>query len=306
MKKIVILIINLILLKLCFGQSTDLTGEIKDSKTGEHLPYATIEIFNLKTGTIADKNGIFHFEITSNNLTYDTINFSYVGYETAKMSVNDFLKSQKTIKLKGKTIELEEVKIIPKKYSIKTIGVKDKSPLSMQYSNIFGTNKGNFIENKKNKEGWFKSVSYYMHPDGFPNAPFRVRIYQVGVNNKPGNDLLNENLVVSAPKSGWFKIDISNYNIPFPKEGAFVTMEWINSGEEFYFEKKYTVTDSNGQMKTVQGTYYGQSLGVVSKKGGVILWGSNPGNVWIPYDFNNKGKYPNAMIRAEIIYEKNK
>jgi hypothetical protein len=305
MKKNILILINLTLLNFCYGQSTDLKGEIKDFTTGEPLPYATIEIFNLKTGTIADKNGIFHFEITSKNLSDDTINFSYVGYETAKMSIDDFLKSGKTIKLKGKVIELGEVRVIPKKYLITTVGVKDKSPISMQYSNVFGTNKGNFIKNEKKKEGWFKSVSYYLHQDGFPTAPFRVRIYQIGTDNKPGKDLLNENLVVSAPKTGWFKIDISDYKVPFPKEGAFVTMEWINSGDEFYFEKEISIKDKDGQTKTHQGTYYGQSLGVVSKKGGVVLWSTNLGYEWVPYDFNNKGKYPNAMINAEIIYEKN-
>ena len=304
MKIILLLIIKLTLCNFCFGQSIDLKGEIKDLKTGEPLPYATVEIYNLKTGTITDKNGIFQFEVTPNNLISDTINFSFVGYETTKMAINDFLKSEKEIKLKGKTIELGEVRVIPKKYSITTVGIRDKSPTSKQYSNIFGTNKGNFIGNKKMKIGWFKSISYYIHQDGFPTSPFRVRIYQVGEHNKPGKDLLNENLVVSAPKAGWIKIDISDYNIPFPKEGAFVTMEWINSGKEFYFEKESIVKDKNGQAKTIQGKYYGQSLGVVSKKGGVVLWGSNLGNEWIPYDFNYKGKYPNAMINAEIVYEK--
>lgn len=304
MKKNIFLLINLILSSFCNGQSTNLKGEIKDFITGEPLPYATIEIFNLKTGTIADKNGIFHFETTPQNLVYDTINFSYVGYETAKISIDDFLKSKKTIKLKSKVIELGEVRVIPQKYLITTVGVKDKSPVSMQYSNVFGTNKGNFIKNEKKEEGWFKSVSYYLHQDGFPTAPFRVRVYQIGANNEPEEDLLNENLVVSAPNAGWFKIDISDYKVPFPKEGAFVTMEWINSGEEFYFEKEVVGKDKNGQTKTVRGRYYGQSLGVVSKKGGVVLWGSNLGNEWIPYNFNNNGNYPNAMINAEIIYEK--
>lgn len=303
MKKIILLIVNLALLSFCFGQSIELKGDVKDFTTRKPLPYATIEIFSLKNGTITDKNGVFQFEITPNNLTIDTINFSYVGYETVKMSMEDFIQSGKTITLKAKPIELGEVKIIPKKYSITFFGIDDKAPSSMQYSNVFGTSKGNFIKNRKGKMGLFKSVSYYLHQDGYPKTPFRVRIYEVGENNKPGKDLLVENLVVSAPKAGWFKIDVSDYNIPFPKEGAFVTMEWINSGDEFYFEKEVSVKDKDGQTKTVKGKYYGQSLGVVSKKGGVFLWGSNLGNEWIPYDFNYKGHYPNAMISTEIFYE---
>jgi len=172
------------------------------------------------------------------------------------------------------------------------------------YANIFGANKGNFIENKQKKKGWIKSVSYYIHTDGNPTTPFRVRVYDIDENKLPGKDILNKNVVVSASKPGWFAVDLSEYNIPFPSEGVFVMMEWINSGDKYYFEKDVTVKGKNGQTEIVKKKYYGQSLGTVSKKGGVVLWGNNLGNEWIPYDFNYKGQYPNAMINSEIIYEK--
>ena len=81
-------------------------------------------------------------------------------------------------------------------------------------------------------------------------------------------------------------------------------MEWINSGEEYYFETDITATDENGEPRVIKRKFYGQVLGTVSKKGGIGLWGSNLGNEWLPYDFNNKGKYPNAMINAEVAFEK--
>jgi hypothetical protein len=34
------------------------------------------------------------------------------------------------------------------------------------------------------------------------------------------------------------------------------------------------------------------------------MWGSTLGNEWVLYDFNYKGNYVNAMINAEIAYEK--
>ena len=304
MNKNILILINLTLLNFCYGQSTNLTGEIKDFTTGEPLPYATIEIFNLKTGTIADKNGIFHFEITPKNLTDDTICFSYVGYETTKMSIEDFIQSSGIIELNDMPVMLGEITVIPKKYSTIIAGIKDNEPSSPQYANLFGANKGNFIENKQKKKGWIKSVSYYIHTDGNPTTPFRVRVYDIDENKLPGKDILNKNVVVSASKPGWFAVDLSEYNIPFPSEGVFVMMEWINSGDKYYFEKDFTVKGKNGQTEIVKKKYYGQSLGTISKKGGVVLWGNNLGNEWIPYDFNYKGQYPNAMINSEIIYEK--
>ena len=304
MKKLLFSIISLISISLCFGQKVEITGLIIDNNTDQPLPFATIELFSLKTGTVADKNGKFFIEILSDKILLDTITFSYLGYEKVKISINDFLKSGKTIALKEKRVMLEEVKIFPKKYTTVVLGIRDKKPRSMQYANASTANKGNFIENKKKENGWINSVSFYIHPDGQPTTPFRIRIYEIGENEKPGKDLLNENLVVSAKKSGWFTIDISDFNVSFPKEGAFVMMEWINSGEDFFFEKDVSLKGKDGQRETVRRKYYGQSLGVVSKKEGVVLWGTTLGNEWMPYPFSSKGRYPNAMINVEILYEK--
>ncbi len=267
------------------------------------LAYATIELWSLHTGTIADENGEFILETAVGDSQLDTIEFSYLGYGTKKICVANFLVSEKTIKLKRTPITLKEVKIYPKEYITEIVGIKNKNPSSIQVANIFGANKGNFLKNTRNEVGWIKSVSYYLHSNGYPTCPFRVRIYKKGIDNTPGEDLLFENLIISAEKSGWFKIDISEYGIPFPKEGAFIMMEWINSGEEFYFETDITATGVNGEPRIMKRKYYGQVLGTVSKKGGIGLWGSNLGNEWLPYDFSNKGKYPNAMINAEIAFE---
>lgn len=304
-KKLLLLLFSLITIHFCNGQNIIIDGRIIDDKSNQSLPYATIELFGLNTGTIADINGKFLLEITSKDFKTDTIVFSHIGYEKIRKSIEDFLKSEKIIKLNEQPIVLGEVKVSPKDYLIKVVGVKDKKTNRVQYTGAFGANKGNFLRNKRKEVGMIQSVSYYLHPDGYPNCPFRVRIYEVDKNNRPGKDLLNVNLVVSAQKSGWFKIDISDYKIPFPKEGAFVMMEWINSGEDFYFEKRVTVKGENGQPKTVNRKYYGQTLGTISKKGGVVMWGTTLGNEWIPYDFAFRGNNINSMINAEIAYEKN-
>lgn len=304
MKRNLLLIICLLFLNVCFGQNKVLNGEIRDSLSGEPLPYATVEIFDLKTGTITDKDGKFTLQLASDDFNPDnTIRFSYVGYEPAAMTIQNFMESAKIISLHENPVILDEIKVIPGKYSTMIVGVEDMQPQSLQYANVFSGNKGNFIGNRKKKPGWIKSVSYYIQDDGYPTTPFRVRIYGVDEHNKPGKDILNKNVIVSAKRPGWLKVDLSEYNIPFPEEGLFVMMEWINSGDKFYFEKEVRVKGKNGEPEMVKRKYYGQSLGTVSKKGGVIMWGNSLGNEWIPYDFSYKGNYVNAMINAEVIYE---
>jgi hypothetical protein len=83
-------------------------------------------------------------------------------------------------------------------------------------------------------------------------------------------------------------------------------MEWINSGEDYYFEKEVLMKGKNGESdRKEMKKYYGQTLGTVSKKGGVAMWGNTLGNDWIPYDSDYRGNYVNAMIQVEIAFEEN-
>jgi hypothetical protein len=303
MKRFLFLLFNLNIILVCTGQEIDLHGKIEDSNTGQPLSYATIEILSLHTGTITDSDGNFNLLIIPKDIIRDTIIFSHVGFEKKYMSLQELIHSGKVIVLDEMPVMLGEINITPGKYSTQILGVRDSKPSGMQYANVFGANKGNFMKNDRKKPGWIKSVSYYVHPDGNPLTPFRVRIYGVDENRKPGKDILNRSIIVSANGPGWVKADLSEYHVPFPEKGVFIAMEWINSGDDFYFEKEVAVKGKDGKLETVKRKYYGQSLGTVWQKGEAIMWGSTLGNDWIPYDFNNKGKSMHAMIHAEIIYE---
>ncbi|MCE1198903.1 MAG: hypothetical protein LWW85_08030, partial [Marinilabiliales bacterium] len=121
---------------------------------------------------------------------------------------------------------------------------------------------------------------------------------------KPGKDLLQANVVVSAPGPGWFTVDLSDYHLQLPPGGAFVAMEWVNSGDSYFFEQELPTSGKEPDRPVmVKHRFYGQVLGSVSKKGGIMMWGTNLGHDWIPYGFEYKGEHMNAMIRASIDYE---
>jgi hypothetical protein len=158
------------------------------------------------------------------------------------------------------------------------------------------------MENKKKQIGWIKSVGFFIDAEGHPETPFRVRIYDLNKEKKcPGHDILNENLIVSANKSGWFTVDMTKYNLQFPLDGVFVMMEWINSGDNYFYEKKMPAKSGNGETVMVTRTFYGQAIGSVLKQPEMITWGLTLGNDWIPDTLYYKG-YINAMIKAEIAF----
>lgn len=287
-----------------YGQTT-LKGIIADAETKAPLPYATVVVIKSQTGTIANKDGAFEITIAEDKIPIDTLELSHLGYNKTKVSVSDFVKNRNgQIALKVNPTVLTDVVVVPKKYRLESVGIFAKKPQGFHVTNVFNHKQGNYIENKNGKQGWIKSVSYYIYPLGHPETPFRVRI--MSVNNKkgcPDNDLLNENVIVVAKGPGWIKVDMEKYNIVFPKEGVFVVMEWINSGDQYFYKHSRTRKNDKGVTETFMESYYGQVIGTVLKQPKMVTWGLSLGGEWIPYNMFYKG-YPNLMINAEVIFAK--
>jgi len=93
-------------------------------------------------------------------------------------------------------------------------------------------------------------------------------------------------------KSGWFRVDLSDYDITVPKEGFFVAIEGV-----------YPNLDSQ-EMKTQKSSFpntisYGQRLGY-NKKRGKNTWHYSLTHTW----FQVTDKNYNVMISAEILTRK--
>jgi hypothetical protein len=303
MRIIIGIIAVLIFAHHSFSQSNEFNGRLEDLQTHQPLPYATVQLFSQKTGTIANVHGEFKLVIRYSNAEIDSLEFSCLGYFKCKISVGDFIKMpDKIISMKEVHYLLSDVVVVPKKYKTITLGITDNKPESKQISNIFNSKIGNFIKNKKNQTGWIRSVSFYLDKEGHPETPFRVRIFFVNKEkNCPGEDILNENLIVSAPKPGWLTVDLTNYHLQFPPEGAFVAMEWINAGDNYFYERETTKKEENGAISKEMRKFYGQAIGSILKQPEMLTWGNRLGNEWIPFTPFYKG-YINAMIHAEIAY----
>jgi hypothetical protein len=113
--------------------------------------------------------------------------------------------------------------------------------------------------------------------------------------------ILNTNVIVSANTAGWFTVDLSDYNIPFPINGIFIMMEWINGGDKYYYDKEMNRKDADGKVVKEVRKFYGQTIGSVLNMPEMTTWGITVGNDWTPWTLNHKG-YINAMINADIAY----
>jgi len=92
-----------------FTQSIFFTGKIEDERTGEALAFVNILINDSVYGGSTDIDGKFSIKV-STSLT--KVQFSFVGYETHELHEAS-TKAFHVIKLKQKTIQLEEVVVRP-------------------------------------------------------------------------------------------------------------------------------------------------------------------------------------------------
>jgi len=70
------------------------TGRVMDLKTGDELPFATVQLQNSSMGTITNENGFFRIVIPDHYKT-DTLIFSFVGYEIKKLSIDQIVGDAK-------------------------------------------------------------------------------------------------------------------------------------------------------------------------------------------------------------------
>ncbi len=81
-----------------------LTGHVLDEKTGEHMPFVSVQVKGTNIGTVTDESG--HYFLKDMPIGKQTIVFSFVGYETVELPVT--MVENKTIELKAVIREVSQ------------------------------------------------------------------------------------------------------------------------------------------------------------------------------------------------------
>ncbi|MEO8759562.1 MAG: carboxypeptidase-like regulatory domain-containing protein, partial [Bacteroidia bacterium] len=102
-----------------------ISGTIKDSKTQQAIPFASIGIAGTQLGTLSDGNGVFELPLRS---FADTVSISSIGYNNLSLTGNELKNnSDKIFYLKPEAYYLKEVEINAKNRVYKTLGTSNYS-----------------------------------------------------------------------------------------------------------------------------------------------------------------------------------
>ncbi len=247
-------VINLLLLLyplFLFSQKEEST--IIYIKDYDENPISYANIYNVKGkfGIAANNEGkaIFkHSKISNEDMfTVSALGFSDTIIQFSKITENAIIHlSKKSIFLNEFTISTEVRKEV-------NLGAKrNNSFRGKGYSAFYeGFQVGLYIPHDSNHIR-LKRLEIFVTDLGRFDTPFRIRLYRTDTSKLPIDDITKESFILKANKGNeWVKLDLSEYNIYIPKEGVIVAVEWINCGEEYFYESDSRTTN-----------YYGIVLGM--------------------------------------------
>lgn len=261
MIRIPILLMSLMLVLSSLSQHI-----VKDQETHEPIPYALIKVLKNSKGVIADFNGSFQLE--DDIQLEDTLEISCIGYEVIELTRKK-LEEGNEVFLKLKHRELSEiiVKVDKKKFKTKNLGVKKIPKKNYLNTGVVGSGKNGeqnaiWIPNEYSVSGYLKKVHVYVTDKGYPDAHFRLHVYDCGVVRvKPGKELTSSNLVVAGSKGNeWLSVDVSKEYIKIGPNGCFIGIEWFESPKskvysdtmstdvKMYQEGKFVKTEVNNVL----------------------------------------------------------
>ncbi|MEN9655681.1 MAG: hypothetical protein RL311_601 [Bacteroidota bacterium] len=230
---------------ISFSLSAQIRAVVKDSISGQPIPYVNIWVENELIGTTSDIDGAFVLDVNAEKVLV----FSTLGYETKKTVFNS-----ETILLKPKVFDLKEVVIEQPKFRKEIEAGNFNKPSGYNISGDLEWSNAKFFkyETAYEQTKFVKKIKIRTRSK-VNNAKFKIRIFSVNREGYPENDLLNEDIIVTVKKGKNNNvIDISIFKLVFPEEGLFVAYEVLKIGSNKY-EFNYT---ENSSQKLIKKIYY--------------------------------------------------
>ena len=274
---------------LTFSLSAQIRGVVKDSISGEPIPFVNIWLENETIGTTSEPNGSFSLDIKDEKVLV----FSALGYEVKKAS-----SKSEVILLKSKVFELKEVVIEQPKFNKEIeVGNYETSGFRIGLGNI---NSAVYFKpyDEMITHPFLKEIKFLTKSD-IEKAKIRIKILTINADNSPGESLIDEEIIVSV-KKGKNKntIDLSGYRFKIPLNGFFISFEKLLIEENKYYTE-HTYKDHQGNKITQKSMSIEPELCFIPIEYDII-WQSTINGNWTKskkHILKNPKSYENLLMR---------
>ena len=212
--------IGLIFLPLFAPAQISYSGQIVSKATKMGVPYATVGLIKLNSGTNANDSGYFQLHAAVNS--EDTLIISSVGFVTAKIASRQVLPNV-IIELEEKSNVLKEVVLIPLLGKTATLNSYKECGVNSYFSAGFVTQIAQLFEAPVPNS---KLTAIHICKQG-DQSTFRIRIYSRNpTTGAPGYDLSERVIEVQSSKR-FVTVDVSKFNLLLSEADFFIAIEWI-------------------------------------------------------------------------------
>lgn len=278
--------IFLIVSQFAFSQ---IRGVVKDSISGEPIPFVNIWVENETIGTTSEVNGSFSLDIKDEKVLV----FSALGFETKKLS-----SKSEVILLKPKVFELNEVVIEQPKFKKEIeVGNYETSGFRVGLGNI---NSAVYFKpyDEMITHPFLKEIKFLTKSE-VENAKIRIKILSVNTDNSPGESLIDEEIIVSV-KKGKSKniVDLTEYRFKIPLVGFFISFEKLLIEDNKHYSE-YTYKDNQGNKVTRKSMSIEPELCFIPIEYDII-WQSTINGNWTKskkHILKNPKSYENLLMR---------
>ncbi len=215
---------------------SQIKGVVKDSLTGNPIPYVNIWVENENIGTTSEEDGTFELKTSKEK----KLVFSVLGFETKICKLSETSE----IILNPIVYQLDNVEITKLK-NTKELEIGDSKKIHHKHLSgdkpwIYG--KLFTYEPKYSETPYLKNIVFLSDSEK-KDAKLKIRIFQLK-DSLPDEDMLFEDVFVTV-KKGMRKnvVDISKYKIKMPNNGIIIGLEWLIIEENKYlYEYTYNKT----------------------------------------------------------------
>ncbi|WP_395632226.1 carboxypeptidase-like regulatory domain-containing protein [Flavobacterium sp.] len=226
--------------------SAQVKGVVKDSLTGQPIPYVNIWVENENVATTSEEDGTFSIAVNKDK----NLIFSALGYE------------KKTLK----AVQVGQVLLFPKAFALDEVVISNSIGTKQ---NVIGLTENTVAQAFDNgpridvkffpyqaeykKTPYLKRVTVYTD-SRIEDATVKLHFYKVDANGYPGDELLQKELIVKVKNGTKInKIDLSDFGLVMPKNGLFVGFEKLMIEKN---KKEKTVINPVTKEAQIQRTYY--------------------------------------------------
>ncbi len=234
-----------------------ITGQLKDSKTGEKISYATITVPGSGIGTVSNIDGEFTLKV-SKTLNIDIFEISHLSYATTKFKISESIGKDKTYYLDPQFTLLTGISVIPQ--DARRLVETALKNIKKNYSEVPNSMTGFYRETIKQRREYLSIseavVDIYKAPyNTYQNDQVRIFKGRKGTNVKKADTLMvqlqggpNVSLLLDIVKNKDLSIaldNLDNYRFEF---GSLVNID----------DKPNWVVNFSPNVVTEEPLYYGK------------------------------------------------